>query len=110
MSDENIGHMIQDQLEDGTLTDGATVNMLLELTNCTEEGSSQLADFVKKWEYQQYNTTHLVHEELDIQELKLLETQEVEVAKDEAIKKEKQLFVQEEMVVAKAKKTQPNET
>ncbi|RZC69678.1 hypothetical protein C5167_033231 [Papaver somniferum] len=51
MSDENIGHMIQDQLEDGTLTDGATVNRLLELTNCTEEGSSQLAGFVKKWEY-----------------------------------------------------------
>lgn len=59
----------QDMLEEVTIIDDATIvdfKRLLELTNYTETGSSQLAYLVKHWEYKQANAVRLLREELDI--------------------------------------------
>ncbi|XP_038712621.1 histidine kinase 5-like [Tripterygium wilfordii] len=59
----------QDMLEEVTFTQDATIvdyKRLLELTNYTDKGSSQLAYLVKNWEVKQANAVRLLREELDI--------------------------------------------
>ncbi|KAF5726293.1 Histidine kinase cytokinin receptor isoform 2 [Tripterygium wilfordii] len=59
----------QDMLEEVTFTQDAIIvdyKRLLELTNYTDKGSSQLAHLVKHWEVKQANAVRLLREELDI--------------------------------------------
>ncbi|GMY29105.1 histidine kinase 5 [Fagus crenata] len=59
----------QDMLEEVTIMEEPTIvdfKRLLELTNYTDKGSSQLAYLVKHWEYKQANAVRLLREELDI--------------------------------------------
>lgn len=59
----------QDMLEEVTIVEEPTIvdfKRLLELTNYTDKGSSQLAYLVKHWEYKQANAVRLLREELDI--------------------------------------------
>ncbi|XP_042477642.1 probable histidine kinase 1 [Macadamia integrifolia] len=55
---------------------------LLELTNYSEKGSSQLSYLVKHWEYKQANAVRLLNEELDILNK---QRQEVELKKLEIL-------------------------
>ncbi|RDY08582.1 Histidine kinase 5, partial [Mucuna pruriens] len=58
----------QDMLEEVTIIEEATIvdfKRLMELTNFTEKGSSQLAYLMKQWEYKQANVVRLLREELD---------------------------------------------
>ena len=58
----------QDMLEEVTILEEPTIvdfKRLLELTNYSEKGSSQLAYLVKHWEYKQANAVRLLREELD---------------------------------------------
>ncbi|KAL1291010.1 hypothetical protein HN51_059561 [Arachis hypogaea] len=58
----------QDMLEDVTIIEEPTIadfKRLMELTNFTEKGSSQLAYLMKHWEYKQANAVRLLREELD---------------------------------------------
>lgn len=58
----------QDMLEEVTIIEEPTIvdfKRLLELTDYTERGSSQLAHLVKHWEYKQANAVRLLREELD---------------------------------------------
>ena len=58
----------QDMLEEVTIVEEPTIvdfKHLLELTNYTDKGSSQLAYLVKHWEYKQANAVRLLREELD---------------------------------------------
>ncbi|PNX94084.1 histidine kinase 5-like protein [Trifolium pratense] len=59
----------QDMLEEVTIIDEVTTvadfKRLIELTNFTEKGSSQLAYLMKHWEYKQANVARLLREELD---------------------------------------------
>lgn len=58
----------QDMLEEVTIPEEPTIvdfKRLLELTNYTDRGSSQLAYLVKHWEYKQSNAVRLLREELD---------------------------------------------
>lgn len=58
----------QDMLEEVTIIEEPTIvdfKRLLELTDYTERGSSQLAHLVKHWEYKQANAVRLLTEELD---------------------------------------------
>lgn len=58
----------QDMLEEVTIPEDPTIvdfKRLLELTNYTDKGSSQMAYLVKHWEYQQSNAVRLLREELD---------------------------------------------
>ncbi|XWS70548.1 hypothetical protein CRYUN_Cryun03dG0056900 [Craigia yunnanensis] len=58
----------QDMLEEVTIVEEPTIvdfKHLLELTNYTDKGSSQLAYLVKHWEYKQANAARLLREELD---------------------------------------------
>ncbi|GFY96802.1 histidine kinase 5 [Actinidia rufa] len=55
-------------LEEVTIMEERTIvdfKRLLELTNYSEKGSSQLAYLVKNWEYKQANAVRLLREELD---------------------------------------------
>ncbi|PON73151.1 Sortase system response regulator [Parasponia andersonii] len=59
----------QDMLEEVTIMEEPTIvdfKRLLELTNYSEKGSSQLAYLVKHWEYKEANAVRLLREELDI--------------------------------------------
>ncbi|XP_062098016.1 histidine kinase 5 [Humulus lupulus] len=59
----------QDMLEEVTIMDEPTIvdfQRLIELTNYSEKGSSQLTYLVKHWEYKQANAVRLLREELDI--------------------------------------------
>lgn len=59
----------QDMLEEVTILEEPTIvdfKRLLELTNYSEKGSSQLAYLVKHWEYKQANAVRLLREELAI--------------------------------------------
>lgn len=49
-------------IEEPTIAD---FKRLIELTNFTEKGSSQLANLMKHWEYKQANVARLLREELD---------------------------------------------
>ncbi|KAE8735199.1 Histidine kinase 5 [Hibiscus syriacus] len=58
----------QDMLQEVTIVEEPTIvdfQRLLELTNYTDKGSSQLAFLVKHWEYKQANAVRLLREELD---------------------------------------------
>ncbi|PPD66675.1 hypothetical protein GOBAR_DD36449 [Gossypium barbadense] len=58
----------QDMLEEVTIVGEPTIvdfQHLIELTNYTDKGSSQLAYLVKHWEYKQANAVRLLREELD---------------------------------------------
>ncbi|XP_022754433.1 histidine kinase 5-like [Durio zibethinus] len=58
----------QDTLEEVTIVEEPTIvdfKHLLELTNYSEKGSSQLAYLVKHWEFKQANAVRLLREELD---------------------------------------------
>ncbi|XP_021276953.1 histidine kinase 5 [Herrania umbratica] len=58
----------QDMLEEVTIVEEPTIvdfKHLLDLTNYTDKGSSQLAYLVKHWEYKQANAVRLLREELD---------------------------------------------
>nr|XP_027190042.1 histidine kinase 5-like isoform X2 [Cicer arietinum] len=58
----------QDMLEEVTIIEEPTIadfKRLIELTNFTEKGSSQLAYLMKHWEYKQANVARLLREELD---------------------------------------------
>ncbi|KAJ0962228.1 hypothetical protein J5N97_030056 [Dioscorea zingiberensis] len=57
-----------DMLEDVTIVEEPTIvdfKRLLELTDYSEKGSSQLAYLVKHWEYKQANAVRLLNEELN---------------------------------------------
>ncbi|KAI7752512.1 hypothetical protein M8C21_015863 [Ambrosia artemisiifolia] len=58
----------QDLLEDLTFNEEPTIvdfQRLLELTNYSEKGSSQLSYLVKNWEWKQENAVRLLREELE---------------------------------------------
>ncbi|XP_059643242.1 histidine kinase 5 [Cornus florida] len=58
----------QDMLEEVTFIEEPTIvdfKRLVELTNYSEKGSSQLAYLVKNWKYKQANAVRLLKEELD---------------------------------------------
>ncbi|KAJ7966327.1 histidine kinase 5-like [Quillaja saponaria] len=58
----------QDMLEEITIIEEPTIvdfKRLMDLTNYTDKGSSQLAYLVKHWEYKQSNVVRLLREELD---------------------------------------------
>lgn len=58
----------QDMLEEVTIPEDQTIvdfKRLLELTNYTDKGSSQMAYLIKHWEYRQSNAVRLLREELD---------------------------------------------
>ncbi|KAK8487143.1 hypothetical protein V6N13_145068 [Hibiscus sabdariffa] len=58
----------QDMLEEVTIVEEPTIvdfQHLIELTDYTDKGSSQLAYLVKHWEYKQANAVRLLREELD---------------------------------------------
>ncbi|XP_040872220.1 histidine kinase 5-like [Glycine max] len=58
----------QDMLEEVTIIEEPTIvdfKRLIELTDFTEKGSSQLAYLMKQWEYKQANVVRLLREELD---------------------------------------------
>ncbi|XP_061368072.1 probable histidine kinase 1 [Gastrolobium bilobum] len=60
--------MDQDMLEEVTILGEPTIadfQRLMELTNYTDKGSSQLAYLMKHWEYKQANAVRLLREELD---------------------------------------------
>ncbi|GAU17667.1 hypothetical protein TSUD_07290 [Trifolium subterraneum] len=78
--------MDQDILEEVTILEEpiiADFQRIVELTNCTNQGSSQLANLTKHWEYKQANAVRLLREELD----KLSkQREEVELKKLELLK------------------------
>ncbi|CAL9064915.1 histidine kinase 5-like isoform X1 [Musa acuminata AAA Group] len=81
---ENPG-MGRDMLKDVTIKEDPSVvdfKRLLELTNYSEKGSSQLAYLVKHWQYKHVNTARLINEELDILNK---QRQEVELKKQEIL-------------------------
>ncbi|CAK7354120.1 unnamed protein product [Dovyalis caffra] len=58
----------QDMLEEVTIVEEPTIvdfHHLVELTNYTDGGSSQLAQLVQQWEYEQANAVRILREELD---------------------------------------------
>ncbi|KAF9615007.1 hypothetical protein IFM89_021561 [Coptis chinensis] len=77
--------MDQDMLKEVNIADDTSkvdFKRLLELTNYSEKGSSQLTHLVKNWEYKQANAVRLLHEELDILSK---QRQEVELKKLEIL-------------------------
>ncbi|KAJ9537176.1 hypothetical protein OSB04_029909 [Centaurea solstitialis] len=65
---EKPGAADQDLLEDVTFIEEPTIvdfQRLLELTNYSEKGSSQLSYLVKNWEWKQENAVRLLREELE---------------------------------------------
>ncbi|GAV77832.1 Response_reg domain-containing protein/HisKA domain-containing protein/HATPase_c domain-containing protein [Cephalotus follicularis] len=75
----------QDMLEEVTIVEEPSIvdfKRLLELTNYTDQGSSQLAYLVKHWEYKQATAVRLLREELDILSK---QRQEVELKKLEIL-------------------------
>lgn len=58
----------QDMLEEVTIIEEPTIvdfKRLMELTNYTDKGSSQLTYLMKHWEYKQANAVRLLREELE---------------------------------------------
>ncbi|RWW38217.1 hypothetical protein BHE74_00056565, partial [Ensete ventricosum] len=75
----------RDMLKDVTIKEDPSVvdfKRLLELTNYSEKGSSQLSYLVKHWQYKHVNTARLINEELDILNK---QRQEVELKKQEIL-------------------------
>lgn len=75
----------EDMLKEVTIPEEPKIidfKRLLELTNYTDQGASQLANLVKQWEYRQANAARLLKEELDILSR---QRQEVELKKLEIL-------------------------
>ncbi|XP_050216008.1 histidine kinase 5 [Mercurialis annua] len=77
----------QDMLEEVTIVEEPSIvdfHRLIELTNYTDRGSSQLAYLVKHWEYQQANAVRLLKEELDSlsQQKQEVELKKLEILED----------------------------
>ncbi|KDP33470.1 hypothetical protein JCGZ_07041 [Jatropha curcas] len=77
----------QDMLEEVTIVEEPSIvdfHRLIELTNYTDRGSSQLAYLVKHWEYQQATAVRLLREELDIlsQQRQEVELKQLEILED----------------------------
>ncbi|XP_058724968.1 probable histidine kinase 1 [Vicia villosa] len=77
----------QDMLEEVTILEEPAIadfQRLMELTNYTEKGSSQLAYLMKHWEYKQANAVRLLREELDnlSKQRKEVELRKLEILKD----------------------------
>ncbi|KAL5699322.1 hypothetical protein ACHQM5_030243 [Ranunculus cassubicifolius] len=86
--------MDQDMLEEVTIPEDTAIvdfKRLLELTNYSEKGSSQLASLVKAWEYKQSNVVRLLHEELDIlsRQRQEVELKKLEILEEHRFEKEK---------------------
>lgn len=77
----------QDMLEEVTIIEEPAIadfQRLLELTNYTDKGSSQLAYLMQHWEYKQANAVRLLREELDnlSKQRKEVELRKLEILKD----------------------------
>lgn len=77
----------QDMLKEVTILEEPTIadfQRLMELTNYTDKGSSQLAYLMKHWEYKQANAVRLLREELDnlSKQRKEVELRKLEILKD----------------------------
>ncbi|KAK7321555.1 hypothetical protein VNO77_32319 [Canavalia gladiata] len=83
----------QDMLEEVTIIEEPTIadfQRLMELTNYTDKGSSQLAYLMKHWEYKQANAVRLLREELDnlSKQRKEVELRKLEILKDNRFEEE----------------------
>ncbi|CAA3018281.1 histidine kinase 5 [Olea europaea subsp. europaea] len=77
----------QDMLAEVTINEEPTIvdfKRLLDLTNYSEQGSSQLAYLVKNWEYKQANAVRLLREELDnlCQQQQAVELKKLEILEE----------------------------
>ncbi|XP_068649361.1 histidine kinase 5-like [Aristolochia californica] len=84
----------QDMLEEVNIVEEPSIvdfKRLLELTNYSEKGSSQLAFLVKHWEYKQANAVRLLKEELDIlsKQRKEVELKKLEILEAHKFEEEK---------------------
>ncbi|XP_020239078.1 histidine kinase 5 [Cajanus cajan] len=85
--------MDQDMLEEVTILEEPTIadfQRLMELTNYTDKGSSQLAYLMKHWEYKQANAVRLLREELDnlSKQRQEVELRKLEILKDNRFEEE----------------------
>ncbi|KAG4934151.1 hypothetical protein JHK87_048153 [Glycine soja] len=83
----------QDMLEEVTIIEEPTIadfQRLMELTNYTDKGSSQLAYLMQHWEYKQANAVRLLREELDnlSKQRKEVELRKLEILKDNRFEEE----------------------
>ncbi|ESW33105.1 hypothetical protein PHAVU_001G043600 [Phaseolus vulgaris] len=83
----------QDMLEEVTILEEPTIadfQRLMELTNYTDKGSSQLAYLMQHWEYKQANAVRLLREELDnlSKQRKEVELRKLEILKDNRFEEE----------------------
>ncbi|KAJ1430157.1 Signal transduction response regulator, receiver domain [Sesbania bispinosa] len=83
----------QDMLEEVTILEEPTIadfQRLMELTNYTDKGSSQLAYLMKHWEYKQANAVRLLREELDnlSKQRQEVELRKLEILKDNRFEEE----------------------
>ncbi|KAG4953802.1 hypothetical protein JHK87_039396 [Glycine soja] len=83
----------QDMLDEVTIIEEPTIadfQRLMELTNYTDKGSSQLAYLMKHWEYKQANAVRLLREELDnlSKQRKEVELRKLEILKDTRFEEE----------------------
>lgn len=77
----------QDMLEEVTILEEPAIadfQRLMELTNYTDKGSSQLAYLMQHWEYKQANAVRLLREELDnlSRQRKEVELRKLEILED----------------------------
>ncbi|AES59049.2 putative histidine kinase response regulator and transcription factor RR-A-type family [Medicago truncatula] len=77
----------QDMLEEVTILEEPAIadfQRLMELTNYTDKGSSQLAYLMQHWEYKQANAVRLLREELDnlSKQRKEVEQRKLEILKE----------------------------
>ncbi|KAF7817325.1 Histidine kinase 5 [Senna tora] len=83
----------QDMLEKVTIMEEPTIvdfKRLMELTNYTDKGSSQLSFLVKHWEYKQANAVRLLREELDnlSKQRREVELRKLEILEEHRFEKE----------------------
>ncbi|XP_027938563.1 histidine kinase 5-like [Vigna unguiculata] len=83
----------QDMLEEVTILEEPTIadfQRLMELTNYTDKGSSQLAYLMQHWEYKQANAVRLLREELDnlSKQRQEVELRKLEILKDNRFEEE----------------------
>ncbi|KAF6149072.1 hypothetical protein GIB67_018650 [Kingdonia uniflora] len=84
----------QDMLEEVMFVEEPSIvdfKRLLELTNYSEKGSSQLTHLVKNWEYKQANAVRLLNEELDIlnKQRQDVELKKLEILEEHRFEEEK---------------------
>lgn len=83
----------QDMLEEITIMEESTIvdfKRLMELTNYTDKGSSQLSYLMKHWEYKQANAVRLLREELDnlSKQRREVELRKLEIIEDHRFEEE----------------------